>query len=236
MQKRVLTMRNFRLSGIVLGALAMVAFVVPAQATEWKTVEVKKYGYSFKIPAQFERSGDEDKTTSWLFQPGSAPKAGDSSSKSTKKKRKFGVNIKGVGFSQENSEENSSSGSGSGGGGLEPALQVYVNWVWMPDVGAGTLYKANWDSVKKDMSSPDPNYTAATNFDKKQGYAYEGNTFWYKEVDKKKGDEIHRWHIYSAGNKSAYTIGLTGTFEQFIEWGPLFEEVVKSFKLIPLEK
>lgn len=231
----VWTVSKMRGVGLILAGVAICVFAMPGSAVEWKTVEVSKYGYSFKIPAQFERIGDEDKTTSWQFQPGSAPKAGDSSSKSTKKKKKFGVKIKGVGFSTESSEESSSSGSGGSSGGLESALQVYVNWVWMPDVGSGTLYQANWDSVKKDMGSPDPNYKDPVNFDKKKGYAYEGNTFWYKEVDKKAGDEIHRWHIYSAGNKSAYTIGLTGTYEQFEEWGPHFEEVVKSFKLIPIE-
>ena len=55
-------------------------------------------------------------------------------------------------------------------------------------------------------------------------------------MDKAAGDEIHRWHIKSYGNKSAYTIGLTGTYAQFAEWGPVYEEVIKSFKLIPMEK
>lgn len=208
-----------------------------AEAREWKIVEVEKYGYAMKIPAEFDLNGEIDKTSTWMFQPGSAPTTtDDSTSKKKKKKRSFGVNVRGIGFRTEDSTEESSSGGGtSSSGGLEPALMVYVNWVWMPDVAPGTLYSANIDSTKKNASSPDPDYHDIKVFDKKQGYEYEGNTYWYKEVDKKAGDEIHRWHIYSAGNKSAYTIGLTGTYEQFQEWGPVFEEVVKSFKLIPLK-
>ena len=113
---------------------------------------------------------------------------------------------------------------------------IYVNWTWMPDVASGTIYKANYDSVKQDIASPDPKYKDPVVFDKKKGYSHEGNTFWYKEVDKQDGTEIHRWHIHSAGNQSTYTIGLTGTYAQFQEWGPVYEQVIKSFKLIPMKK
>ena len=204
-----------------------------AQAREWKTYENKKYGYSLKIPAEFELQS-EDKSTSWIYQPGSAASGTESATKK-KKGFKIGANIKGINVGTSKSEETTTEGSG-GGGGLESALSIHVNWTWMPDVDPGTLFKANMDSVKKDISSPDANYTDPIVFSKKNGYAYEGNTFWYKEVDKSKGDEIHRWLIHSSGNKSDYGVILGGTFEQFKEWGPVFEEVVKSFQLIPMEK
>ena len=214
---------------VVMAALCAVLVAPQAQAREWKEYETKKYGYALKLPAEFTIQ-EEDKTTSWIYQPGSAP-AGKSEKKGLKKK--LGINIKGVGASVEESSESSSESSG---GGLESALMVYINWVWMPDVSSDTMFKTNMDSDKKNMSSPDPDYTDLIVFDKKKGYAYEGNTYWYKEVDKTKGDEIHRWHIKAYGNQSAYTIGLTGTYAQFKEWAPVYEEVIKSFRLIPLEK
>lgn len=226
-----------RLPGCFLCATVLLALSLPAQAREWKVYESTKYGYSLKIPAEFNLQ-TEDKTTDWIYQPGSAPssdKIGEATS--TKKKRSFGVKIKGIGLSTDKSEESSSGSSGgSGGGGLEPALGIYVNWVWMPDVDSGTMYSTNKKSDQQNIDSPDPDYKDIIVFDKKKGYAYEGNTYWYKEVDKSQGDEIHRWHIKSYGNKSSYIVGLTGTYEQFKEWGPVYEEIVKSWKLIPIEK
>ena len=116
----------------------------------------------------------------------------------------------------------------------EPALLIYVNWTWMPDVPSKTMYDVNRKSDQQDMSSPDPDYHDLVPFDRKKGYAYDGNTYWYKEVDKSAPDEIHRWHVKSYGNKSAYTVGLTGTYGQFGKWGPVYEQVVKSFRLVPI--
>ncbi|MCF6284929.1 MAG: hypothetical protein L3K26_07050 [Candidatus Hydrogenedentes bacterium] len=223
-----------------LGILAMVmAFagsmmLAPiAQAREWKTYENTKYGFSLKIPAEFELQSEE-KGASWIYQPGSA-KSAKGTKKKKKKKFSVGLRVKGVSLGTSQSEETTTDGSG-GGGGLESALSIHVNWVWMPDVSPGTLYKANMDSVKKDISSPDANYRDPIVFSKKKGYAHEGNTFWYKEVDKSKSDEIHRWLIHASGNKSDYGVILGGVFGQFEEWGPVYEEVVKSFKLIPMKK
>jgi hypothetical protein len=233
-------MKTKILRSAVLALAGGVALVLSGQAgaVEYKTVENKKLGYSFKVPAQFELQGDLAETSSWIYQPGSAPAAGggDKEEKKTKKK-KLGLNVGGLSIGGETAEESgSSSAGGASGGGLQPALQVYVNWVWMPDVDSGTMYSTNKKGDQQDISSPSPKYKDIKDFDKKQGYAFDGNTYWYKEVDKSKGDEIHRWHIKSAGNKSFYTVGLTGTYEQFKEWGPIFEEVIKSWKLIPMEK
>lgn len=225
-------MKLYRLQWIS-GFAAILALTLAgvANAREWKVYESEKYGYSLKIPAEFELQ-TEDKSTTWIYQPGSAPSAGET----TKKKKSLSIStkIKGIGIGTSTSEETAS--ASGGGGGLESALSIHVNWAWMPDVSSDTLYKANMDSVKKDMGSPDPSYTDPIVFSKKKGYAYEGNAFWYKEVDKPKGDEIHRWLIGAYGNKSNYGVILGGTYEQFKEWGPVFEEVVKSFKLIPIKK
>ena len=200
-------------------------------AVEWKVYESKKYGFALKIPKQFEINS-EDKGATFIYQPGSAPTGGKSGGK--KKKFKIGAKIKGIGLGLEQSEETSS--SSGGGGGLDSALTIYINWTWMPDVSSGTMYSTNKQQDQQNIDSPDPDYREIIDFNKKKGYAYEGNTYWYKEVDKSDAEEIHRWHIKSYGNQSAYTIGLCGVFRQFGEWGSVYEEVIKSFQLIPMEK
>ena len=215
-------------------ALAMLlCFAGTAEGREWKEYESEKYGFSLKVPAEFELQS-EDKGASWMFQPGSAPTAGE-----TKKKKKrgfsIGARVKGINIGTSQSEETTTESSGSGGG-LESALSIHVNWTWFPDASPETLYNANMDSVKKSISSPDPDYKDPIVFSKKKGYAHEGNAFWYKEVDKTDGGEIHRWHIGAYGNKSNYGVILAGTYEQFEEWGPVYEKVIKSFKLIPIKE
>lgn len=223
-------------------ALLFGACVVLAAGVAWaaifKTVEIGKYGYKLKIPEQFEVLGKIDKTTTWSYQPGSA----ESSSSTTKKtKNKFklggGINIGGVRIGAEKTiEEGSTEGGASSSGGLEPALTIYVNWVWMPDVSSKTMFETNLESARQNASSPDPDYTDIVVFDKEKGFEWEVYAYAYKEVPKDADDEIHRWHIQAYGNKSAYTIGLCGTYGQFEEWGPIYDEVIKSFELIPLEK
>ncbi len=116
-------------------------------------------------------------------------------------------------------------------GGLESANSISINWMWFPDVSPNTLYKANWKSVQDDMNSPHPKYT-----DLKALKIEGGRAFWYKEVDKEDPTEIHRWLIYAVGNKSVYNIILaSGEFKNFESMIPTYEEVVKSFKLIPLK-
>ena len=214
---------------VVVMAVCGVAVVagVRAGTMEWKTYESEKYGFSLKVPAEFNLES-EDKGATWIYQPGSAA----ASETKQEKKRGFGINVGGVRIGTSETETTTS----GGGGGLEPALTIYVNWVWMPDVDSGTMCSTNKRSDEQNMKSPDPDYHDLQVFDKDKGYAMEGNTYWYKEVDKTDGGEIHRWHIKSYGNKSAYTVGLCGTYAQFKEWGPVYEEIVKSWKLIPIQQ
>lgn len=216
-------------------AVAVVLAAGTASAREWKVYETKKYGYTLKIPAEFQLQ-TEDNTTTWIYQPGSAAPAAEAPKEAKPKKKKFGINIGDVNINLGEDEDEETAAPAPAGGGLQPALTIYVNWVWMPDVSSSTMFATNLKSDQQNIDSPDPDYKDIVVFDKNKGYAYDDNTYWYKEVDKSKGDEIHRWHIKSYGNKSAYTIGLTGTYEQFKEWGPVYEEVIKSFALIPLEK
>lgn len=212
--------------------LAVAVFAAgPALATDYRTVKVEKYGYELKIPEEFDLEGEIDKTTNWMYQPGAEKKSSGGSSLS--KSLSGSIRIGGIGLSGSKSESSSSSSSG---GGLEPALGIYVNWVWMPDVSEKQSFDINLEQIKKDIDSPDPDYTDVVVFDKDEGFDWEGLAFWFKEVPKDKDDEIHRWHIRAFGNNSSYTIGLTGTYGQFRKWGPVYEEVVKSFTLIPLEE
>ena len=120
-------------------------------------------------------------------------------------------------------------GLGLGGGTeKEPALTIYVNVVEMSDVSSKTLYDVNKKSDLDNINGKHPDYTDLQVLEVDDGYAYS-----YKEIDKADPTEIHRWHVKMFGNDNSYTIGLCGTFEQFTEWGPIYEEVVKSFNLIP---
>ena len=210
-----------------IGAMAAIVIAAgPVLAAQLERVNVKEYGYQLKIPTQFKVQDKIGKTTNWIYQPGSV--GGE-----VTKKKKFGIRIPipRVGGIDLQNEESSS----SAGGGLESALMIYVNYTHMPDVSAQVQYDANIKQTRQDAESPHPTYTDVQVFDKKKGYDWEGLAYWFKEIDKDKGDEIHRWHIKAFGNNAQYTIGLTGTYEQFKEWGPVYEEVVKSFELVPLE-
>ena len=209
-----------------VGVSAILAGGIAAAKMEFETVAVPQFGYQLKIPEPFEVQDKIDRTTSWLYQPGSAPAA-----EAPQRRGLGGVRVGPLRVPNLGGEGDSGSG-----GGLEPAVMIFVNWVWMPDVSAQVQYNANLKQVQDDIASPHPQYTDIQTFDKEKGYAWEGLAFWFKEVDKSDGEEIHRWHIKAFGNQSQYTIGLTGTYAQFEEWGPIYEEVIKSFELIPLVK
>lgn len=194
-----------------------------AWAVDFETVKADDYGYAIKIPEGFELQGKMDKTSSWISH------AVATEGKETKKKKGFGLNVrvKGISVGGSKSEESTSTGEGSDG---QAALMVYVNWVYMPDVSSKQMYDVNKKSMQDKIDGPNPDYTDLKELKLKDGYG-----FWYKEVDKSDGGEIHRWHINAYGNKSAYTVGLTGTFAQFDEWAKTYEEVIKSFEFIPLK-
>lgn len=222
-------------AGLVLATLPVYAQEKEESKDEkykgFQEIKVEKYGYKMWIPEEFKIQEKIDKTTSWIYQPGAAETKVEE--KAPKKGGLAGKLMKGIGV-DVSSEKAASSSSSSGG--LESALTIYVNWVWMPDVSSQTMYETNLKSVKDNIASPDPDYRDIQFFDKKKGYDWEGLAFWYKEVDKEKPDEIHRWHIQAYGNKSSYIVGLCGTYEQFQKWGPLYEKAIKSWELIPLKE
>lgn len=217
-------------------ALTLGAAIAVAQSGEYTTYESKKFGYSLKIPKEFKMEGKEDKTTQWIYQPGSTPAAGEKAEKAGK--GKLGSKLKGAIGGAIGGVAGDAADAPGGGGELEPAVMIYVNWVWMPDVPSETMYKTNKESVEQDIKSPAPTYTDLKPLVKENGYPNftGGQGFFYKEVNKDAPDEIHRWHINAYGNQSSYIVGLTGTYEQFQKWGPIYDEVVKSFRLIPMEK
>lgn len=225
---------------LTLGVLGLFVTAVAA-AEDYSLFESKKYGYALKLPKEFKLEGKEDQTTTWSYQPGASP-AGKEAAPAAKEEKKKGLGglAKGVtgglmGGAKAKGEAAAPAGA-SGGQELEPALSIYINWVWMPDVATSTMFETNKKSDLQNIDSPDPTYTDLVVMDKKGGYAIEGGSAYrFKEKDKSDPAEIHRWHIKAFGNKSAYTIGLCGTFQQFEKWSPVYEEVIKSFKLIPLE-
>jgi len=117
--------------------------------------------------------------------------------------------------------------------GTPTGAMIYVNWVHLPQVPAQVQYDLNRQQIQREMDSPHPQYCDLQEFDRAQGYAWDGPAFWFKEVDKDDPSDIHRWHIKAFGNGSQYTVGLTGQFGQFEKLAPLYEETVRAFKRIP---
>ncbi|MCC6145073.1 MAG: hypothetical protein IT368_14805, partial [Candidatus Hydrogenedentes bacterium] len=112
-------------AAVLVGACAL-GLAQMAGAAEMKEYKDTKHGYKLKIPAQFQVQ-EEGQTTTWIYQPGSAPA-------DTGKKKGGGL--------LKNLAKNALPGAGAadaaaGGGELQPALTIYVNWVWMPDVDSG---------------------------------------------------------------------------------------------------
>ena len=224
---------------VVLVFCVAAMFMAAVHASDLTVFESKKHGYSIKLPVEFKMEGSEDKTTVWDFQPGSAPAGAAQSEPATKEAKKTGLGglIKGAaGGLTGNAGKAGAADKAAPKQELESALTISVNWVWMPDVSSATLFETNKKSDLQNIQSPDPDYKDLVVMDKKNGYSIEGGSaYWYKEKDKTDPSAIHRWHIKAFGNKSFYTIGLCGTYKQFEKWGPVYEQVIKSFKLIPLE-
>jgi hypothetical protein len=116
------------------------------------------------------------------------------------------------------------------GGGKEPALTIYVNWVYMESTPSQQLFNINKKSDSDAIKAPNSKMKDLKVLTVKGGLGY-----WYKESDKEDPNEIHRWILKLFGNKSSYTVGLCGTYKQFEKWGPIYEEVINSFELIPLK-
>jgi len=219
-------MRSNLLAGaLVLAGAVSIGFV--AAAVELKETVVEKFGYTIKIPDGFALEGKIGNTTNWIRTGGASAAPAKSAEGDAPKKKGLGSKLKALGGAKA---EESAPASGAGGGKTEAALMVYVNWTHMPDVSSKQMFDINKKSMLDKIKGPNPEYTDLKELKLKDGYGFS-----YKEVDKTDGTEIHRWHINAYGNKSAYTVGLTGTFEQFAEWGKTYEEVIASFGFVPLK-
>lgn len=226
-----------KIVGLTCLCVFAVMVLAVAQSGEYVTFESAKYGYSIKLPRELKMENTEDKTTAWSFQPGSTPANEAKSEGKSKSGKGLGGLVKKAAGSVLGGAATDAGTAGSPVQELEPAVTVYVNWVWMPDVSSNTLFDTNRKSDLQDIKSPDPTYKDLVVLDKKNGYGFEGGlAYRYKEVDKKDPNAIHRWHIKAFANKSFYTLGFTGTYKQFEKWGPVFEECIKGFKLIPMKE
>ncbi len=63
----------------------------------------------------------------------------------------------------------------------------------------------------------------------------DGYGYWYKEADTSDPTAMHRWIARVYGNGGVYTVCLAGPFGEFDAWGPVFEQVIASFRLIPMK-
>lgn len=221
---RNIVMKKLALCATIACAGTLVAFA--ATAAELKEVQVEKFGYKLKLPADFVLEGKPEATSQWIRGPKSGGSAEPAAASETKEKKGLGGKLKTKLVGEKNTDETASSGGSS-----EGALTVYVNWTYMPDVASDSIYKTVMDDMKQKADGPNPTYKDIKPLEIKGGKA-----FWYKEVDKSAGDEIHRWHIQAYGNKSVYTVGLTGAYGQFKDWAATYEEVIKSFELVPIKE
>lgn len=60
-----------------------------------------------------------------------------------------------------------------------------------------------------------------------------GYGYWYKEADKPDPAANHRWIAKVFGNGAVYTVCAAGPFGEFATWGPVFDRVIASFRLVP---
>lgn len=215
-------------SKLLAGVLVLAGSItlgISAAAVELNETVVEKFGYTIKIPDGFALEGKIDNTTNWIRAGAASTAPAKAAEGDAPKKKGLGSKLKALGGAKA-----SETAPASGAGKSEAALMVYVNWTYMPDVSSKQMFDINKKSMLDKIKGPNPEYTDLKELKLKDGYGFS-----YKEVDKTDGTEIHRWHINAYGNKSAYTVGLTGTFEQFAEWGKVYEEVIASFGLVPLK-
>jgi hypothetical protein len=79
-------------------------------------------------------------------------------------------------------------------------------------------------------SEADAAISEVTAFAVEGGYGY-----WYKEADKANPADFHRWIAKVYGNGGIYVLCFAGPFSEFGTWGPVFEQVIGSFRLVPLK-
>ena len=211
----------------ILLLLAGLSAAGDASAREWKIYDNGEFGYTLKIPAEFSLR-TEGKLTTWEFRP--PPIAQPPIEESRQKTVNLKLGPLNVQIDDPKRRERVLVDQPS----IEQApLSIAVTWDFLPETPSFTLYKSSRSADENNSRGTVPGIVDIREFDRAQGYDYEGMTYWFREADKSTPDTLHRWVLRSFGNWSVYTVEITGTAAQFAEWGPVFEDVVRSWHLIP---
>jgi hypothetical protein len=114
-----------------------------------------------------------------------------------------------------------------------------ANATRMTGVPSQVMYDTNLRSKKEDR-----NYTEVVPLKVKCGkgaalaFRCKESNFQPGTKDKKKPDDIHRWHLYVFANESQYLFSFDGAFSAFgaNKFQPTYEAVIKSIEILPLKK
>jgi hypothetical protein len=108
------------------------------------------------------------------------------------------------------------------------ALTIWVNRVPVETKNLAGLYEVGRRYDADIAKGPGATIHDVRDLTLEGGYGY-----WYKEADKGSPAANHRWIARVFGNGAVYTICVAGPFGEFGTWGPAFEQVIASFRLVP---
>ena len=106
-------------------------------------------------------------------------------------------------------------------------LTIWVNRIPVETKNLAGLYAVGRRYDADSINSPGAAIRDLRDLTVEGGYGY-----WYKEADKSEPAANHRWIAKVFGNGAVYTICVAGPFGEFEAWGPVFERVIASFRLV----
>jgi hypothetical protein len=107
------------------------------------------------------------------------------------------------------------------------ALTIWVNRVLLQTKDLAALYEISRKYDADSVDAPGAGIRDLRDLAVEGGYGY-----WYKEAHKSEPAANHRWIAKVFGNGAVYTICVAGPFGEFEAWGPVFERVIVSFRLV----
>jgi hypothetical protein len=110
-------------------------------------------------------------------------------------------------------------------------LVIWVNRMPVETGDVRGLYEISRNSDLDAQGRADSSVRDLTDLSLTNAYGYR-----YREADKTGPNDLHRWIVKLFGNGAVYTVCLSGPFGQFETWGPVFEQVIASFRLIPMNQ
>jgi hypothetical protein len=122
-----------------------------------------------------------------------------------------------------------STGEAEAADGEGAPLVIWVNRMPVETPNLPGLYEISRAADLESQGRADPSVTGLTDLSLTGAYGYR-----YREADKSDPNDLHRWIVKVFGNGAVYTVCISGPFGQFPTWSPVFEQVILSFRLIPI--